>query len=160
MLFLHGGAWRKTPNEIVEYGDLDMLPSWKYLDSNIVPGGRFQLLQLIPSLASDVFLHGRITGRQPVTTPAGTFPNAIECEYLVDYGVSARTDDEGNPIGYSREVAYGTVACVDSLGPVAATARHSMRVVSTTQVTNAVGAEEAILTGTMPVLARVAARRP
>lgn len=148
-LFLSGGAWRKTASAILGYGDFDTLPSWKYLDSNIVPGAQFTL-QLIPSLASDVFLHGRIAGRKSVTTPSGTYPNAIECEYMVNYGIAAMTDDQGGLLGYQRSVSYGTVAYVDSLGPVACSERLRMRVVSSGAVTNGVGTQHSSLRATVP----------
>ena len=146
VLFLHGNiAWLKTAKQIITYGDVDTLPAWKYLDSNIVPGAEFTQ-QLVPSLADNIYLHGRIVGKKSVVTPAGTYANAIECDYSVDYGIGAQADNKGNLVGYYRSVTYGTVAYVDSLGPVAETARHLMRVVSATKLTDGVGVEQAGLT--------------
>ena len=117
-IFLHGYAWEKTTQWIGTYGDVDTLLAWKFLTSRLSPGSEFTF-QLVPSLASDVFLHGRILGRQTVHTPAGTFVDAVVCAYLVDYGLSVGVDDTGNPIGYWRDYNYGSVTYVDGIGPVA-----------------------------------------
>lgn len=116
--FLHGYAWEKTTRWIGTYGDVDTLLAWKFLTSALAPGSEFTH-QLVPSLASDVFLRGRILDRQTVHTPAGTFERAVVCAYLIDFGVAEWTDEEGNPLGYQRTYGYGSVAYVDRLGPVA-----------------------------------------
>lgn len=117
-LFLFGYAWIRTSSWIGSYGDVDTLLAWKYLTANLTPGSEFTH-QLVPSLATDVFLHGRILTPQNIVTPAGTFRHATVCLYLVDYGISQGRDEYGNPTGYSREYSYGTVTYVDGVGPVA-----------------------------------------
>ena len=126
-LFLHGYAWRKRVDGIIGYGDLDTLPSWKYLNPDIVTGALFTH-QLVPALASNLFLHGHVVGRRSVTTPSGTYPNAILVDYLVDYGTIAVTDNQGGIVGYARQISFGSVAFADSIGPVACIERHGMRV--------------------------------
>jgi hypothetical protein len=154
VLFLHGNvAWLKTANHIITYGDVDTLPAWKYLDSNIVPGHEFKF-QLVPSLADNIYLHGRVVGKKTVVTPEGTYTNAIECEYSVDYGIGTQTDDQGKLVGHYRSIAYGTVAYVDSVGPIAETGRHLMRVVSSTRLTDGVGNERVDLTERLFALPR------
>jgi len=117
-IFLHGYVWRKTASWIGTYGDLDTLPAWKYLTSNLAAGTEFHL-QLIPSVVNDIWLHARILARGDVTTPAGTWKDAVVCLYLVDFGVSSGSDSDGYPNGYSRMYEYGTVTYVDGVGPVA-----------------------------------------
>lgn len=126
-IFLHGYAWEKTAQWIGTYGDVDTLLAWKYLSSSLWPGSEFAH-QLVPSLASDVWLHARILGTRSVQTPAGTFPNALLCLYLVDYGISELTDPAGNPAGFSRSYGYGAVWYVDGVGPVACYERMMLMV--------------------------------
>jgi hypothetical protein len=117
-LFLFGYAWVRNAEWIGTYGDVDTLPAWKYLTARLSPGSEFTH-PLVPSLAHDIFLHGRILTPRNVATPAGVYRQATVCLYLVDYGVSAGRDEQGNPTGYFREYSYGTVTCVDRVGPVA-----------------------------------------
>jgi hypothetical protein len=150
--FLFGGAWRKTSSAILHYGDLDTFPDWEYLRADLVPGAEFSRA-LIPTLTDDVILHGRVVGRKTVVTPFGTFADAIECFYLVDYGVNALTDNQGQPIGYVRDIACGTVSYVDSLGPVASSERAHLRVGRNGQFSNGGGGGSARLTAHLPPIA-------
>jgi hypothetical protein len=115
-LFLFGYAWKKTADWIGTYGDLDTLLAWKYLIANLRPGSEFTH-QLVPLLASDIYLHGRILNPRTVRTPAGVFRRATICLYLVDYGIS------GGSGGYYRWYSYGAVAYADGVGPVASRER-------------------------------------
>ena len=64
----------------------------------------------------------------PVRTPAGNFECAVVCAYLIDFGISEATDIVGNPLGCVRYYNYGSVACVDRLGPVACYERRFLTV--------------------------------
>jgi hypothetical protein len=112
---LHGGAWERTPWEIGTYGDLDDQLAWLYLDANLQPRAEFEF-QLIPSLADDVFLLCRILGRRTIETQIGRLRGALDCLYVVDYGVAVVFDQE--PVGYFRLVDYGIVTYVPDVGPV------------------------------------------
>ncbi|MBI5711127.1 MAG: hypothetical protein HZC42_12630 [Candidatus Eisenbacteria bacterium] len=125
--FLHGYAWEKTARWIGTYGDLDTLLAWKYLGADLWPGSQFTH-QLVPALASDIFLYGRILPPRSVRTPAGTFRSATVCAYLVDFGVSALTDSSGNLVGYTRYYSYARVWYVDGTGPVACYERSLLTV--------------------------------
>lgn len=116
-VLLHGGAWEKTESYIGGYGDIDALLAWKYLEANLEPGQEFTL-QLIPSLTNDVFLHGRVHRRTTWETRTGTYVNALECVYMIDYGVSDAVDGDGNFVGCWRSVTFGTVVYAPTVGPV------------------------------------------
>jgi hypothetical protein len=124
---LHGYAWEKTTSWIGTYGDLDTLLAWKFLASSLAPGSEFTHA-LVPSLARDVFLHGRILSRQSVRTPAGTWVRTVVCAYLIDFGVIAVTDSTGSITGYTRMFNYGSVAYADGVGPVACYERRLLTV--------------------------------
>jgi hypothetical protein len=118
-VMLHGYAWEKTSQWIGTYGDADTLLAWKYLTWTLNTGAQFSH-QLVPSLASDVWLRARVSGRRNITTPAGTFMQTVMVVYVVDYGVSAWTDSGGNPVGYGRNYGFGAVWYAPDVGPVAA----------------------------------------
>jgi len=116
--FLFGYAWEKTSEYIGSYGDLNTQLAWRYLVANLRPGSSF-VMQLIPDLADDVFLHARVLTGNSSRTEFGTFRNAVRVLYLIDFGVSTLTDVDGNSLGYFRVYSYGTVDYVPGVGPVA-----------------------------------------
>jgi len=124
---LHGYAWEKTTQWIGTYGDVDTLLAWKYLTAHLSPGSEFDH-QLVPSLAGDVWLHGRILDRRSVRTPAGTFANAVVCAYLIDFGITGITGEQPIVTAYTRLFNYGYVAYVDNVGPVACYERRMVSV--------------------------------
>ncbi|MBI4720724.1 MAG: hypothetical protein HY770_05810 [Chitinivibrionia bacterium] len=114
-MLLHGGAWWKTRDWIGTYGDIDQVLAWKFLEKDLRIGHEFTH-QLIPSLESDLFMHCRIIKKGTVVTPAGTFSNAVEAFYLIDYGV---TDFDGLEMPmHARIIDYGSIAYVPNYGPV------------------------------------------
>jgi hypothetical protein len=116
-LILHGGAWEKTADWIGTYGELDRLLAWKYLTNDLRKGHEFEH-QLVPSLASTVYLRARVLGTTTLETPAGRYTNAIEVFYVIDYGWSTATDESGNLLGYSRSVGYGSIHYAPGVGPI------------------------------------------
>jgi hypothetical protein len=114
-LILHGGVWGKTSEYIGTYGDIDTLLAWKFLESDISVGHEF-IFQLIPSLASDVFLHCRVLSHGTVETGYGKYENAVECLYLIDHGISTMEPLEGTR--YFRVYDYGTIIYAPGVGPV------------------------------------------
>jgi hypothetical protein len=114
--FIHGYAWRKTSEWIGTYGDVDTLLAWKFLEADLTPGHEF-IHRLVPGLADDVFLHCRVLGTTRLETPAGVFLGALECLYIIDYGVAMLlTPADG--VGWSRTFEYGTAVYVPTVGPV------------------------------------------
>jgi hypothetical protein len=115
--YLHGYAWEKTANHIGGYGDVNTQLSWKYLERDVSVGHEFTL-RLVPDLAADVFLHARILPRRSVVTEAGRFADCVECAYLIDYGVSAITNQEGTVLGYLRNWDFASIVYAPGFGPV------------------------------------------
>jgi hypothetical protein len=115
--YLHGYAWEKTADQIIGFGDVDTLPAWKYLEADLDPGHEFTI-QLVPGLTDDVFLHARILPRRSAATEAGRFTNCVECAYLIDYGVSQATNEDGSALGYFRSWDYASIVYAPGVGPV------------------------------------------
>jgi hypothetical protein len=116
-LLLHGGAFEKTSEHIGNYGVLDLLLAWKFLERNLTPGHEFTH-QLVPVLADDVFLHARLRAPRTVQGPAGVFEKALEVLYLVDYGIGTVVDSMGTDVGFTRIFDYGLILYAPTIGPV------------------------------------------
>lgn len=108
------GMWRE---------DLDGWAIW-YLTSDLTPGASF-MLQLVPELADDVFLHGTVEAvGVAVTVPGGAFTNAVEMSYRIDFGLQSVTDVDGGQIGTFEAQTLATGHFVPLLGPVRLEERH------------------------------------
>ena len=81
-MFLHGYAWEKNSEGIIGYGDLNTEKSWIYLEEDLTPCHGF-VLQLVPDMVDDVFLHGRITTNHSFEIDGQTYVNCVECFYAV-----------------------------------------------------------------------------
>lgn len=114
-VILHGGAFAKTDSWIGTYGDLDTLAAWIYLDRSLWPGHTFTY-QLLRSIEDETFLHALVIPRQRVTVPAGTFDDAVEVVYLIDYGRRFQVAFDGD-FGYYRYVTFGNIVYVPGVGP-------------------------------------------
>jgi hypothetical protein len=111
-------AWRRTTDEVAAWRcNAENTRSWLWLVSDLTIGNTFTL-QLLPDLASDVFLRGTIAAIEPSTVPAGAFDGCVRVDYVVDYGVGTCTDPSGNPIGMSRSETRGYVRYAPNIGPV------------------------------------------
>jgi hypothetical protein len=117
LVYLHGGAWEKTADHIGSYANPSLSMSWKYLDQDLAPGHEF-VFRLLPDMATDMYIHARILPRRSVNTEAGRFANCVEYVYLIDYGVSALSDDQGNPRGYYRSWDFASIIYAPGIGPV------------------------------------------
>jgi hypothetical protein len=126
-LFLSGGVYEKTAAHIGAYGDLDSLLAWKWLEADVTAGHEF-VLQLVPSIADDVFLHARVLGSRTVTVPSGTYQRVIDVVYAVDYGVIGFVDETQQGLGFMRLYDYGSVAYAENVGPVESVERHDFPV--------------------------------
>jgi hypothetical protein len=116
-IFLHGGAWEKSSSGIVLYGPFDQDPAWIYLTSNLRVGSNFSL-QLLPGIVPNVYLYGTVYRQISAETELGVFKKALDCLYIVDYGITAVTDLQGEIKGYVRNMALGRVIYAPTVGPV------------------------------------------
>lgn len=97
--------------------------SWLYFSEPLTTGPNFTL-QLVPDLATDVFLTGTIsdtgaTVQGPMS--ARSFDGCGIVEYTIDYGEATQTDEQGTVLGTYRMVTTGWVAFSSGIGPVAMT---------------------------------------
>lgn len=116
-VFIHDYSWIRTPTWVGGYGDADTLPAWRYLENDLRPGHGFQF-RLVPSLASDIWLLGRVHRVVTAAVPGGTVSNAIEVVYVIDYGVLAIASPNGGPTTYARPFDFGRVVYAPGSGPV------------------------------------------
>jgi len=121
--FIGGYTFASEDDGYFGYGDLDQNHSWIYLGSNLETGGEFSL-QLIPSIADDIWLYGRIWSRGDLTVGGRQFENVVECMYLIDLGETTATDENGNIIGTFNSYMYGTVHFAPEVGPIKGMERH------------------------------------
>jgi hypothetical protein len=105
------------------YGDLHREHSWILLEGDLSVGSEFSML-LVPMLAQDIWLYGRIWSVRDRFISGRRWENVVECMYVVDLGTQSVTDDNGNLLGYSRGYWYGTVLYVPTVGPIACDERH------------------------------------
>lgn len=111
-------AYLKTADEIAAWRcNLANTRSWQWLVSDLTIGNTFTL-QLIPDLASDVFLRGTIAAIEPATVPAGTFNDCVRVDYVIDYGTSECVDMNGTVLGTNRAETRGYMHYAPLVGPV------------------------------------------
>jgi len=93
--------------------------SWWWMTTDLAEGSTFRR-QLIPDLADDVFENGEVrTTDGAVTTPAGSFTNAVIIDYVLEWGTSNIMNGAGEVIGTATFETVGWVAFVPDVGPVA-----------------------------------------
>jgi len=117
-LLLNGYAFAFEDTGYYGYGDLDLRHSWAYLVRSLRPGTEF-VQQLVPALADDIWLHGRIWSVQDRTIGGARYRDVVECVSIVDMGLQEVVDEQGNPLGEGRSYMYGRVFYAPDVGPVA-----------------------------------------
>lgn len=127
---LFGYAWEKTDDHIGTYGDLDRLLAWKFLESDLRAGHEFTH-QLLPALADDLWLHGRVVGSKDIAIGGRSYAGCVEVAYAIDYGVT-------ETYGLVEELFYrvlhaGTILYAPGIGPVACRERVDFGYASITQ---------------------------
>ena len=116
--FLGAAAWEKTAAHIGAYGELSPDLFWLFLEADLTEGHTF-VIQPVPELADDVFLHGKITANgEEFATGFGTFAKTVQCAYLIDYGISLAVDEDGDPLGYHGMHASGFIVYAPMVGPI------------------------------------------
>jgi len=122
-LFLGGYAFAYEDSGYFGYGDLDQDHAWVYLEGDLSVGSEFSL-QLVPSLANDVWLHGRIWSISDRTVGGRTYENVVECMYVIDLGETEISDENGTILGSSFPYYYGSSFFAPEVGPIAGVERH------------------------------------
>lgn len=113
---LHDAArLRFATNEIAAYATTGAR-AWVYFDTDAQAGRTFRL-QLVPSLADSVSLSGTVVGTTGVSTPAGSFADAVRMRYVVDFGWGAIPGQPGDAV---RAVTRGEIFFAPGVGPVLA----------------------------------------
>ena len=117
--FIHTGLFRKSSDGIRMWQDYWDHSTWTYLQGEIALGASF-VVQILPEVSDDMFLHGTVVEvAAVVTTGAGTFDNAVKVAYRLDYGTQDMRDEDGNLQGKVRSEMRGYVYYVPDVGPVA-----------------------------------------
>lgn len=117
-LFLHGGAFELTSEEIVTWRtELSAGKSWLFLSSDLTQLGDSFQLQLVPDLASDVFLTGTFAAIEDVSVPAGIMTSCLRVDYVIDYGTGI-CSGQGGLEGTFRAETTGSVHYKAGIGPV------------------------------------------
>lgn len=116
-MMIHGGPWEKTETWIGTYSDTRARLHWKFLTSDLFTGSEFSY-QLLPEIDPEIVLRGRVERRVTVTTPLGTYEDALDCLYMLSYGITTVIDLYGNPQGFIGAFDYGRVIYVPEIGPV------------------------------------------
>ena len=115
-LALHDAArLRIAAQEIAAY-ETNSTRSWLYLEADAQAGRTFRL-QLVSSLADSVFLDGTVVGTTGVSTPAGSFADAVRVRYVVDFGWGVIPSRPGDAL---RAVTRGEMFFAPGVGPVLA----------------------------------------
>lgn len=123
-LLLGGGpAYAYEDSGYYSYGDVDLGHSWVYLEAPPRPGTEYSL-QLVPALADDVWLHGRVWSVRDRAFGGVRYANVVECLLVIDLGVETVTDEQGQPLGDFRSYIYGRIFYAPATGPVAFQERH------------------------------------
>jgi hypothetical protein len=119
LLLLGPANFVKDATTIGSWSEVEDYWGWWYLTNDLTMGAQWTL-QLVRPLADDVFLHATVTSLMAsVVTDAGTFNDAVQMDYLVEYGLAEIIDEGGNSIGTVRAETSGTVYYVPNVGPVA-----------------------------------------
>jgi len=117
-LLLQDGYFMKSATNIQMWQPDWDHPTWTYLTDNLNPGAEFTQ-QLIPEIADNVFLHGTVEAVNAIVqTDAGVFNHAVRMRYVIDFGLTPATDEDGTPHGLFRSETAGHVHFVPGVGPV------------------------------------------
>ena len=125
-LMIHGGPWKRTSSRIASYSDLSAMPAWTFLTSNLKVGSTFTQ-QLLPWMTSDLYQHAVVYRQLTVETEVGTFKRALDCLYIVEYGLTVVTNSQGDVLGYVRTIDCGRVIYAPTVGPVYSYERYGIQ---------------------------------
>ena len=117
MFFLSPYAFAYEDSGYFGYGDLNGLHTWTYLTDDLAPGDGFTQ-QLVPGLADDIWLYGRVWNVGEFSVGNTVYSNAVECLYAIDLGFQQAMDAYGDIITEGYSYMYGRTVFVPEVGPV------------------------------------------
>jgi hypothetical protein len=117
LFFLSPYAFAVEDSGYFGYGDLSTEHSWIYLTDELEVGSEFSI-RLVPQLADDLWLYGRIWSVGDFTSGGATYANAVECMYVMDLGIQISVDEQGDIISTHHAYCYGRTVFVPEIGPV------------------------------------------
>lgn len=113
MALSKGSIWMRFATQIRYYGSGNI--DWVHLIESLDPGYEFTVP--VPFLGRDASLTTKVWRTRSYSALGITYPNCIECFYVLDFGVvpygTAYEID-----GYFRPFAYGVIVYAPELGPV------------------------------------------
>lgn len=110
-----GIPWTRTPERMASYFEFGL--EWLFFEGALTPGNEFEA-QLSETVAEDILLKTRIWRIGPFDLQDKTYPNAIECFYVLDGGYQFGTDPNGDPTGIFHSYAYGLIVYAPEVGLV------------------------------------------
>lgn len=125
MFFLSPYAFAVEDSGYFGYGDIDQNHSWVFLTDDLEVGAEFAH-QLVPGLAEDIWLYGRVWSVGDFTVGETTYHQALECMYVIDLGIQEVVDEEGNILASGRSYSYGRTVFVPEVGPVFCQERRAL----------------------------------
>ncbi len=113
------GVLADDPVALGVWSDAQSDWSWWWIPTNPAPGASFRL-PIRTGISNDAFVNGVVRSTAAaVTTPAGSFTNALIVDYVVELGQSEIVDATLGVIGTARFETVGWIAFVPDVGPVA-----------------------------------------
>lgn len=117
LFFLSPYAFAAEDSGYFAYGDISTQHAWVFLTDELSVGSEFSM-QLVPGLADDIWLYGKVWSVGDFMVDDVTMPNAQECMYVIDMGIQEQVDEHGNPLAIGRAYSYGRTVFVPEVGPV------------------------------------------
>jgi hypothetical protein len=122
-IFISGYAFAFEDSGYYGYGDFTQDHSFIYLDKSLDVGTEFSI-QLSRGLANDIWLNGQIWSRGTLRVGSKTYPNVIECLYVIDLGEVDLVNESGEVIGTSHDYIYAITHYAPGVGPIQGRERH------------------------------------
>lgn len=113
MALYKGAVWTRSATQIRYYGSGNI--DWVHLVGSLEPGYEFAVP--VPFLGGDASLNTTVWRTRSYAALGTTYPNCIECFYVLDFGV-APVGTAYQIDGYFHPFAYGVIIYAPELGPV------------------------------------------
>ena len=81
-------------------------------------------MQLVPDIADDIRLYGRIWSIADRVVAGVEWRNVLECMYAIDMGIMEATNDTGEVVGHYRYYIYCATLYAPGVGPIMSRERN------------------------------------